>query len=242
MICHHYKCIFIHIPKNAGQSVEHVFLKLLDLDWETRAPLLLRYNDQPELGPPRLAHLKAREYVPCKYLTQEQFDDYFKFAFVRNPWDRMVSIYKYFGWDRYVGFKTFVVKKLAKVWRDNYWFVGPQSDFVCNENGDVIVDFLGKFETLDADFDHVCRQLGLPSTELPYINKSAKQKVKLSFDAKDALKYARWLYRMRTIPSIKVVPGFDNYQDYYDDECREVVADLYKTDIQLFGYQFNQTG
>ena len=239
MICHHYKCIFIHIPKNAGQSIEHVFLKFLDLDWETRAPLLLRYNDKPELGPPRLAHLKAREYVLCKYLTQEQFDDYFKFAFVRNPWDRMVSIYKYFGWDRYVGFKTFVVKKMAKVWRDNYWFVGPQSDFVCDDNGNMIVDFVGKFETLDADFNQVSRHLRLPSTELPYINKSVKQNVKLSFNPKDVLKYARWLYRNGTIPRIKVAPGFKNYQDYYDDECREVVADLYKKDIQLFGYQFN---
>jgi hypothetical protein len=68
------KSIFVHIPKNAGQSIEHVL-----------APLLLTYNNNPELGPPRLAHLKAREYVSCKYLTREQFDDYFKFAFVRDP-------------------------------------------------------------------------------------------------------------------------------------------------------------
>jgi Sulfotransferase family len=239
MISHHYKCIFIHIPKTAGQSIEHVFLKLLDLDWETRAPLLLRYNDNPELGPPRLAHLKAREYVPCKYLTQEQFDDYFKFAFVRNPWDRMVSIYKYFRWNRYVEFKTFVVKKLTRIWQDSHWFIGPQSDFVCNENGEIIVDFVGKFETLDADFNKVCRHLGLPPTELPYVNKSAKQNVRLSFNPKDVLKYARWLYRNRTIPSIKPAPGFKNYHEYYDDECRELVADLYKKDIQLFGYEFN---
>ncbi len=240
MICHHYKCIFIHIPKNAGQSIEHVFLKLLNLDWDTRAPLLLRYNDRPELGPERLAHLKACEYVPCKYLTQEQFDEYFKFSFVRNPWDRMVSIYKYFGWDRYVEFKKFVVKKLTnKVWRDNYWFVRPQSDFVCNESGDIIVDFLGKFENLRADFNQVCQHLGLAPTELPYINKSKKQKLKPSLNPKKAFNYAGWLYHHRTIPRFKTIPSFSNYQDYYDDESRELVAQLYQKDIELFGYKFD---
>ena len=67
MISHHQKCVFVHIPKNAGQSIEHVFINLLELTWETRAPLLLRRNEHPELGPLRLAHLKAEEYV--KYNT-----------------------------------------------------------------------------------------------------------------------------------------------------------------------------
>ena len=100
MICHHYKCVFVHIPKNAGQSIEHVFLNLLNLTWETRAPLLLRCNDRLELGPPRLAHLKADEYVRYNYLTQEMFNDYFKFSFVRNPWSRIISIYKYLGFNK----------------------------------------------------------------------------------------------------------------------------------------------
>jgi hypothetical protein len=98
--------------------------------------------------------------VRYKYLTQEQFDQYFKFSFVRNPWDRIVSIYKYFGWGRHVEFKKFLVKKLKHEWRDNYWFVGFQSDFVCNETGDITVDFLGEFENLRTDFGQVCRQLG----------------------------------------------------------------------------------
>jgi hypothetical protein len=77
MLCHHDRCIFVHVPKTAGQSIEHVFLDRVGLTWETRAPLLLRPNDQPRLGPPRLAHLKAREYVACKYVTPEQFAGYF---------------------------------------------------------------------------------------------------------------------------------------------------------------------
>ena len=97
MISHHHKCIFIHIPKTAGQSIEHCFIRSLGLTWETRAPLLLRYNDRPELGPPSLAHLKYSEYSEYKYITEEQIQTYFKFAFIRNPWSRLVSIYKYMG-------------------------------------------------------------------------------------------------------------------------------------------------
>jgi len=63
LISHHDKCLFVHVPKCAGQSVEMFFLDRIGLDWERRAPLLLRPNDVPALGPPRLAHLKAAEYV-----------------------------------------------------------------------------------------------------------------------------------------------------------------------------------
>ena len=70
MLTHQHKTVFVHIPKNAGQSIETVFLDVLGLTWESRAPLLLRPNDIPELGPRRLAHLAASEYVSCGHMTQ----------------------------------------------------------------------------------------------------------------------------------------------------------------------------
>jgi hypothetical protein len=47
VICHPYRCVFVHVPKSAGISIEHVFLGLLGLTWETRGPLLLRHNNDP---------------------------------------------------------------------------------------------------------------------------------------------------------------------------------------------------
>jgi len=110
---------------------------------------------------------------------------------------------------------------------------------VCNERGDIIVDFVGKFENLRTDFNQICQHLGLPPTELPHINKSKKQKIKPTLNPRKVFNYARWLYHNRTIPSFKTIPSFSNYQDYYDDESRELVAQLYQKDIELFGYEFD---
>jgi len=233
MICHHHNCIFIHIPKTAGQSIEQVFLDLLRLNWETRAPLLLRQNDWPELGPPHLAHLIGTDYVKCKYLTQEIFDDYYKFSFVRNPWDRMVSIYKQLGYFHRYDFKSFLINIFEqKVWERKYWFVRPQSDFVCNEDGKLLVDFVGRFENLQNDFYDICEKINLPLIELPFINKT-KKAITLNRNPGKLVKYAWYQIKGKQIQFHK------NYQDYYDSESRDLVATIYQSDIELFEYRFD---
>jgi len=208
MLCHHYKCIFVHIPKNAGQSVERVFLNLLGLTWRTRAPLLLRANQNPALGPPRLAHLKADEYVRYQYVPQIMFDEYFKFAFVRNPWCRLVSLYKYLEYVNKCDFKTFLFSEFKKtLTKEMPWFISPQRDFICSDDGTLLVDYIGRFESLQNDFNVVCEKIGIPKTKLPHINKSPAS----------------------------VSPA---YQDYYDEESMEFVAQFYQKDIEMFDYNF----
>ena len=53
MLSHQDKCLFVHIPKAAGQSVESIFVQRSGLTWQTRDALLLRPNKEPEQGPPR---------------------------------------------------------------------------------------------------------------------------------------------------------------------------------------------
>jgi site-specific recombinase len=77
MICKEYNSLFVHIPRTAGQSVEHFFLRLLGLCWQDRYRLLLRINQDPKRGPRRLAHLTASEYVSLGYLTASEFDSYY---------------------------------------------------------------------------------------------------------------------------------------------------------------------
>lgn len=231
MISHHHQCIFVHIPRTAGQSVEQFFLALVGLDWETRAPLLLRPNDMPELGPPRLAHLKAMEYLQYKYVTTEQFDQYFKFSFVRNPWDRLVSIYKHLNMHHVCDFETFVMRKLkGGMYRKRYWFVCPQYEYLCDDNGELVVDFVGRFERLASDFLRVGRKLDIANASLPHVNEGSAHG-RLGGSPKQVLDDLLWrAYRRHRIPV------YADYKDYYDSETREFVGELYATDIAMFGY------
>jgi len=134
MVSHKHKCIFVHIPKVAGQSIELFFSNLLGLDWKTRAPLLLRPNDESEIGPPRLAHLKLQEYLSYHYISPNLFKEYYKFTFVRNPWSRTVSFYKYGNFNRQISFKRFVEINLPNLIVEKEWFYGSQYDFIYNNN------------------------------------------------------------------------------------------------------------
>ena len=86
MISHRFKCVYVHVPKAGGQSIESVFVEQHGLTWETRAPLLLSPCNDRRFGPRFLAHLTAKEYVALGHLSQQDWDEYFTFAAIRNPW------------------------------------------------------------------------------------------------------------------------------------------------------------
>jgi hypothetical protein len=232
VICSQYRCLFVHIPKTAGMSVEHVFLRLVGLTWGTRAPLLLRGNDDPALGPPRLAHLKAGEYVALGHLSAQQFESYFKFSFVRNPWDRIVSEYKYRRHPVKIDFKTYLFRHLPTPgWTDTYCHIIPQHDFLYDETGKLLVDFVGRYETLQADFDTVCARVGIPPTRLPRVNRSLEESRPRSLrELRKQLRRALWSWERKHT--------FSHYTEYYDDESREFVGWLYRKDVEAFNYAF----
>jgi len=234
MICHEYRCLFVHIPKTAGMSVEQVFLDLMGLTWKTRASLLLGRNEDPRLGQPKLEHLKAGEYVAGGHLTAEQFESYFKFSFVRDPWDRIVSEYKYRGYPVKVDFKTYLFKHLpAPGWTDSYCHIIPQYDFLHDEAGKLLVDFVGRYETLQADFETVCARLGVPPTRLPWVNRSLEKARPTSLrELRKQLRRALWSRERKHT--------FGHYTEYYDDESREFVTRLYQKDVEAFGYTFGE--
>jgi hypothetical protein len=189
MISHQHKTIYVHIPKTAGQSIETVFLSMLGLGWEDRGPLLLRPNQNPKNGPPRLAHLLAKEYYEHHYISRELFDQYYVFSFVRNPWDRAASFYKHLGFASKMSLQTFIMDYLRPAVRAHHWFVRPQSDFL-TDDGEVIINYIGRYEALQQGFNHVLNELGLPHTTLPVVNQSRaanQQEVSWSQDAAETI-------------------------------------------------------
>ena len=181
MLSHKHKKVFIHIPKTAGQSIELAFIQDLGLSWKTRAPLLLRANKDPLLGPPRLAHLNYREYVDHHYLNQELLDKYFTFSFVRNPYTRAISLYKYTS-EQDKSFSDYICTDFLFQHQKENWFFKSQCSFICDDSGVPMIDFVGRFETIETDFEIVAKRTKLKSHKLPRRNSSKEknQKSRLS--------------------------------------------------------------
>jgi hypothetical protein len=203
----------VHIPKCGGQSIETAFLQDLGLDWMTRAPLLLRPNNTHLLGPPRLAHLLASEYVKFKYVTSEQFSKYYKFAVVRSPYSRVVSLYNYLKYPS--GLHQFVEKWLREQFKlkakyteeqhgyeGEYHFVRPQVDFVCDASGKIIVDDIFRLEEIGDCYSQIQANSGLKSP-LAHVNSSKKRRAKV---------------------------------DDLSESSIATILELYETDFATFGY------
>lgn len=249
MISHKHHCVFVHIPKCAGQSIETAFLEDLGLDWETRAVLLLRSNDRPEIGPPRLAHLIARDYMRHHYLSRELYERYFTFSVVRNPWARAVSMYRYL--DINESFSDFVEKRLMRSLGlgeadVDYWFFRPQIDYVTDETGEIIVDRIVHFEYLAEGFEQVAVEVGL-KTPLRHVNKSEPGTIRQEEPVRrvTALRQSLVDLRLRLVKARRGIGALNArtkgkvWRDFYDDATRAQVAKLYAGDVVAFGYAFD---
>ena len=229
MICRPFNCIFVHIPKAAGRSVEVFFMNKLNLDRENvadRSQLLITDNDDPARGTEKLSHLSASEYVQCGHISQQEFSNYYKFSFVRNPWARLVSEYRYRNYFVHKSFKDFVMNKLPAPGRDDkYRHIMSQSEMLYDNEDRLLVDYVGKFEHLQRDFDHVCQHLGFEESSLPHVNSSDKKSREVKRKTKN------FLYGNRE-------SNLRSYVDFYDAESREVVTEMYRSDIKNFGYSF----
>jgi len=174
MISPKHKSIFVHIPKVAGQSIETIFLEDLGLSWDAREKLLLRKKKKNELGPERLAHLRAKDYVAFGYVDTKDFEEFFTFSFVRNPYARVLSLYHYLGYSRIISVSTFTEKVLSKKVEEGHFFFQSQYDYVYSDTGTLLVDFVGKLEYISKDIQYVLEKLGLQGKTLPHVNKSEK--------------------------------------------------------------------
>jgi sulfotransferase famil protein len=170
--------LFVHIDKAAGSSIaialEPVKFRQKPSRWRRRVVWLGRLN---RLGSYRSLQFPAHAYASAakRCLPPEVYAGLFKFAFVRNPWDRLVSRYAYLlknekhprhgfvqkmkGFDDYVAWE---------VQRGKFF----QYTYVTDSSGKLIVDFIGHYERLSEDFAKVCERLGR-KVELPRANASS---------------------------------------------------------------------
>jgi len=157
-------------------------------------------------------------------LGRKTVDEYFKFTFVRSPWERLFSAYNFLKQDgineedkefenKYLSgintFESFVMNWLDEKSMFLYWHFIPQFHFITlkEDRNKVLVDFIGRFENLEADFKHVCKILKVRNGNLEKVNTTK------TYSAQ-------------------------SYIEVYSSEMIEKVGQLYKKDIFLFNYSF----
>lgn len=186
--------VFVHIPKTGGTSIKDAC------------------GVYPSFG--HKTALRLREEIRVEVWKRS-----FKFCFVRNPWDRMVSWFE-FGkhniYDKrnkqYDSFEDWILDGARHNW-GNDWRLDTQDDsplrqfnFLMDWKQDPLVDFIGRFENLQEDFQYIADKIG----------------------------------RDITLPRSNVTMARDgrHYREYYNAETREVVRNMLVKEIEYFGYEF----
>jgi hypothetical protein len=214
-ISHEHRCLFVHIPKTGGTSIENALGMYFRRNRENVDRLFgsIRSSElkQLGLGSGYLQHLTLSEMHTIH--PKWPFGDYFSFSFVRNPWDRMVSSFskKDSHLLREAQNRGIELERLS--FEDYVQATGEiahshtraQVEFVTDAEGKVAVDFVGRFESLAEDFQEVCRRAGIHK-QLPHKKKSHRND--------------------------------RDYRRYYDDATRRIIEERYRRDIELFGYEF----
>ena len=212
MICHQHKIIFIHIPKCAGSSIEEYF-GVKPFKWKYP-----NYENLTGWCPKRKIHLHhatAEQLLNTGLVKEEDWDSYFKFAIIRNPWSRAVSDYYWFNRSKIIktGFSSYLkgegrlkkemTNKDVKEYRGDHLL--PQCDFI-KINNKIVVDKIIRLENLKEEFGELKKELNLPKKALPHSKKANKH--------------------------------YDHYSEFYFDKEIEMIRDKYKKDIQEFNYHF----
>ncbi len=182
LLSHKYKFLFVHIAKTGGTSVRAA---LNTLRW--RDPLYYLVWPAHKISAacghtlglkfPRHAHIiAAREMLPEPF-----FKGLYKFAFVRNPWDLQVSSFHHIRRERpqamngITDFNDFMRWKFDPQRPYQYHIdtsLSLQSDYLIDLHGNVLVDFIGHYESLEADFSRICEKLAI-ELSLPHKRKAA---------------------------------------------------------------------
>jgi hypothetical protein len=158
-----HRFIFVAVPKTGSSSVEEALQTV-------RSPTTDQFNRHATC-------LKLERDLP-----KAVWENYFKFAFVRDPYDRMLSWYFYRQREQlrdpshprhhlYTGDWTFA--EFIERFADDELML-KQVDFIAPHQGGLLVDYVGRYERLQPDFELVCDRLGLPLVELPRVRASAR--------------------------------------------------------------------
>jgi hypothetical protein len=213
-LSHKHKFVFISIPKTGSTSARSMLEDYSDI---TDKEIMERNS-------PYDHHMVADDLKKYFDTNEWNWDDYFKFTVVRNPWAREVSLYEYMRnykheWEKgnriskqyyyeccetlkkHPTFKDYITGQVA--YRGvNYVYERYYTD----KDGNDLLDFIGRCEDMSENIDFVCDKLQIPKIDVEYKNKTKHKP----------------------------------YIEYYDDVTKQIVAEKFQKAIERFGYKFGE--
>lgn len=206
MINRDHKFIFIHIPKTGGEAISEAL--------STKSS-----KNKHEFVWENSIRDKHETITECMML-KKNINNYFKFAFVRNSWDILVSNWSYWKQRNMIPpeitFNTYIknLQELTIEVPEKYFsnsqrkvnVLYPQYFYISDWWGNNVMDFVGRFENFQNDFDTICDKIGIPRRIIPRKNSS----------------------------------NHKHYTEYYNIETREIVAKKYAKDIEYFDFKFEE--
>ncbi len=216
-LSHSKKFVFVHIGKNGGDYITAILTK-------QRQPgdIIYCIEDinipEEELNDWRKNVSPVEEYkhataqtIKEKFFDEKGIDDknYFWFAFLRNPHDRLVSWYSFFTQNEWSKLKhpDLVQQALEEGFVSfiKRYPLPTQASMIEDNNGKSLVNFLGSVENMDADMEYIAKKININYTPKQKINKSTHK----------------------------------HYTEYYDQESYDYVKDYYSKDFKYWENNLN---
>lgn len=220
---------FLDIPRTSSTSIKAELGRIYGPPYG-KAKLLTDQNYTKELPSDYFVALKQKkhyvnrifdDHIPAiemqKVIGEKIWEKIFVFTFVRNPWDRILSLYYYIKQrddilndmqfrDYVYAIYNFIETGKGSLFRNREYYYLSASDYILDANGKILVNFIGKYENRNDDLKIIAQKIGCKQLDKLEINKSNRIN--------------------------------KHYSEYYDRETQAIVRTIYSKDIELFDYKF----
>ena len=183
IISSRHKFIFVAVPKTGTHSVRRALREQMGPDDLEQVGLFVQKQFPiPELARLQHGHLSLEQIRP--YLRPQEWQTFFKFAFVRNPFDRFVSYCAFMSRDggEFEREPQEVMRRTLANPPLHHLLFQPQHLLLVDAAGALATDYLGRVETMQRSYDEICERIGIPTTELATVNASQRRGYREYYD------------------------------------------------------------
>ena len=176
--------LFTAIPKTGTHSIRRALRAHLGPNDHEQVRLFVeKHLPYTELARLAHGHITLQQVRP--YLGEQNFTKLFKFAFVRNPFDRFISYCAFMTRhnDAFARDPNGVMRHYLFTRRPmQHILFSPQHNFVTDEEGRLLTDKLGRVEEMQSSYDSICASIGIASTTLDHVNNTNRGHYRIYYD------------------------------------------------------------